>query len=109
MLLWPDTVEITRAGSGSMGADDVFVRVGASRVHFDEADVQDDDDSVRRDSFGNPDSEQRAVAYVRDETMLDEVLVDDDALVTFADGSTRAGTVVGRRKLDGKILLKWLD
>ena len=109
MSVWPDTVEITRAGAGSMGADDVYVRVGASKVHFDEADVQDDDDSVRRDPQGNPESGQQAVAYVRDETMLDKVKYDDDAKVTFADGSDRAGRVVGTRKLDGKILLKWLD
>ena len=110
MATYPDTLVITRPtkGTGSMNASDVYVAGSSTTIYSNGADVQDEPAEVTRDGDGTPTREYDAVAFLKDETKLDLILVDDDALVTFADASTRRGKVTGTRKLDGQVLLKWV-
>ena len=90
-----------------MGSDDTFTPGSPAVVYSDLADVQDEPQEVRREGEGTPKEEMRAVAFLGDESKLDDIQVNDVAKVTFEDSSVRYGTVVGSRKLDGTVLLKW--
>lgn len=107
MASYPHTLVISRPGAGSMGSDDVFAAGSPSVVYSGPADVQDEPQEVRREGEGTPKEEMRAVAFLEDESLLDAVHVNDVAQVTFGDASVRYGTVVGSRKLDGTVVLKW--
>lgn len=108
MERFPDTLLITRSGTGSTGSDDVYTPGTASEIYSDGADVQDVGSRVRRDLQGTPLADADAVAFLEDEDKLDDIQVGDHAEVTFSDASVRYGEVIGSRKLDGQIVLKWL-
>lgn len=107
-MSYPDALLITRTSDGEHTDDDLYTPGSAMPVYDDEADVQDDPTEVRRGREGGPGAERRARAFLKDETLLTSIQVDDDAVVTFADASVRKGKVVGSRKLDGTVLLKWV-
>jgi len=109
MERFPDTLLITRPGAGSTSATDVYTPGTASQIYSDGADVQDVGTKVRRDLEGTPLRDAEAVAFLEDETKLGSIRVGDDAKVTFADESVRYGEVMGFRKLDGKLFLKWVE
>ena len=114
-MSYPHDLRIFSQATGSHAADDTFSPGEESDVYDDRADVQDGPIELERNPDGRPFTEADpirgvradAVAFLKDETKLDQIQLEQYAVVTWEDGSTSEAMVVGTRRLDGKVFLDW--
>lgn len=73
------------------------------------ADVQDSGPALRRAEDGTPTQASDADAFLADWRRSHGIRPGDDAVVGWGDGEESAATVVGVRRLDGRVALRWIE
>jgi hypothetical protein len=81
-----------------------------ARVLYDgPADCQDEGEVIGRDMDGRPVRSGDAVLYLANEAAAPLHIPGDTGVVTWEDGTTANAEVVRVVRLDGKLLLRWLQ
>lgn len=118
MLQYPHFLVVARPSEAGGSQDEdtgVFTPTtpDAIFVYDDRADVQDNPAGYKRNIPGRVDDNTPiyvgdAIAYLRDETKLRLIHLDDLASVMWENGDISDGVVSFITRLDGKIHLRWL-
>lgn len=108
-MSYPHRLLVTREGAGAQDPDTGAWTPGAPVSVYDgEADVQDEGETIQRDSDGRPTKVSDATAYLADESGIGSFREGDVAVVTWEDGTTADAVVQRVVRLDGKLQLGWL-
>jgi hypothetical protein len=108
-MSYPHHLLCTREGTGAQDPDTGAWTPGAPTTVYDGAvDVQDEGETIQRDSEGRPTQVSGGTAYLEDESAIGDFAIGDRVTVTWEDGTTADAVVQKIVRMDGKLQLGWL-
>lgn len=106
---YPHRLRIADRAAGSQDPDTGAHTPGAETVlYHGGADVQDEGETMRRDSEGRPLATSEAVAYLESESPIATLRPGLACTVTWEDGTVSDAEIINAVRLDGKLHLRWL-
>ena len=109
MPSYPHTLVITAEAAGGKQdpAGGGHTPGAPSTIYSGGADVQDHGERWKQDDEGREIVDADVDAFLEVETAIENVQPKQLALATFEDATQRRGRVVGKRRLDGVVFIRW--